>query len=407
MRELEAMADQRSGVTAAHGFAASGVAAGIKPGSEKKDCALVFSDRPASAAGVFTTNVVRAPGVEWCAQVCKRGRARGVFINSGNANACTGDGGRADVVATAERVAALTETSPEEICVCSTGVIGVRLPMDKVLDGAARCVEALAPSGGIDAATAIMTTDVVRKEFAVELPLGAGTVRIGGMSKGAGMIAPNMATTIAVVTTDATVAPAHLEAALRRAVDVSFNAVCVDNDMSTSDTLLVLANGAAGLPALTPDSEDFRAFEAGLQAVCTHLAQALVRDGEGVTKFVEIQVEGAPTDADARTIARAVAKSDLVKTAFYGEDPNWGRIACAAGYSGVTFDPNDLAIWLGPVKVLERGEPTDYEEDDAAAVMKRPEYVVRIAVGNGPGRTVFWTSDLTLEYIRINADYRS
>ena len=252
-----------------------------------------------------------------------------------------------------------------------------------------------------------VNADIVRKEFAVELSLRAGAVRIGGMSKGAGMIAPNMATTIAVVTTDATLAPAHLEAALRRAVDVSFNAVCVDNDMSTSDTLLVLANGAAGLPALAPDSDDFRAFEAGLQAVCMRLAQALVRDGEGVTKFVEIQVEGAPTDADARTIARAVAKSDLVKTAFYGEDPNWGRIACAAGYSGVTFDPEELAIWLGPVKVLERGAPTDYEEADAAAVMKKPEYVVRIAVGNGPGRTVFWTSDLTLEYIRINADYRS
>ncbi len=394
------------GVTAPAGFRAAAVAAGIKPKSTKLDCALVVSDVPATAAGVFTTNVMRAPCIEWNADVCARGTARAMFVNSGNANAATGERGRADVRATAKLLADGLGAAAEEICVASTGVIGVPLPMDRITNGVSGCLEKLSPEGGHDAALAIMTTDTVPKERAFEITLSGGTARIGAIAKGSGMIAPNMATMIAIVTTDVAIDAAHLKPMLRRAADASFNRICVDNDMSTSDVVIVLANGKSG-QRIAPGSPDEKTFEDALTELCVVLARELVKDGEGATKFVEITVTGAATDADAKTVARAIAHSMLCKTAFFGQDPNWGRIACAAGYAGVKFDPAHLSVWLEDLELMHEGQAAEYAEADAAAYMKRAEFRVRVNLGDGPGQAEFWTSDLSHDYVTINADYRT
>jgi len=396
------------GVAAPQGFRAAGVSAKIKNlKSTKKDCALVLSDAPAAIAGVFTTNLVKAAPVLWTRDVCARGRARAVFANSGNANACTGDRGLADARATAAHAAAALGVAPEEIAVLSTGVIGVPLPMDRILQGVDACIAALSSNGGADAAQAIVTTDTVPKSMAVEMNIGGRAVRVGAMAKGAGMISPKMATMLCVISTDAPIAFQPLQLALMDAVDQSFNRICVDNDMSTNDTVLCLANGLAGDDPIVPGSPDFAVFAEALREMCTALAQALVRDGEGATKFVAITVEGAASDADAERIARAVAASQLCKTAFFGQDPNWGRIACAAGYSGAAFDPARLCLWIGSVQVLDNGLPATYEEAAAAACMRERDIAIRIRVGDGPGRCRFWTSDLSHDYVRINADYRT
>jgi len=395
------------GVCAPRGFRASGVAAGIKPGSAEKDCALVVSLARAVAAGTFTTNRFKSPPAQWSENICRHGAARAVFVNSGNANACTGEQGMADAVATAEEVAEALGFASQEVCVLSTGVIGVPLPMDRIAEGVRGCAGALSEDGSHDAALAIMTTDTVPKQMALEVPLRSGAVRIGAIAKGSGMICPNMATMIALITTDAAVEAAPLAQLLRQAVAVSFNRISIDNDMSTSDATIVLANGASGAPALAPGSDDFDAFGEALREVCTKMAQALVRDGEGATKFVEIAVSGAATDEDAKAIARAVATSQLCKTAFFGQDPNWGRIACAAGYAGVPFDPSHVSVWLDDLAIMTKGRAADYDEAEAEARMRRPEFAIRIEVGNGPGTSVYWSSDLSHKYVEINADYRT
>jgi glutamate N-acetyltransferase / amino-acid N-acetyltransferase len=395
------------GVTAPKGFRAGGVAAGIKkPGSPKKDCALVVSDTDAAVAGVFTTNAVKSPTVRHNQSVCAGGVARAVFVNSGNANTCVGEAGPRDTAAIAERLAGELGVPKCQVCVCSTGVIGVPLPMDRVEAGVDAVAAALRPDGSRSAAEAIMTTDTVPKERAVEIELSGGVARLGGIAKGSGMIAPNMATMIAVMTTDAAVPQALLAAALRDATAASFNQICVDNDMSTSDTVLLLANGASGA-SVEPGSPDEDTFREALTALCQDLAKALVKDGEGATKFVEIAVRGARNDQDARTVARAIAHSQLCKTAFYGQDPNWGRITCAAGYSGAEIDPDRLALWFDDLKIVENGCATDFEEARAANVMQRAEFRITVEVGDGPGSAVFWTSDLSLDYVKINADYRT
>lgn len=395
------------GVCAPKGFTAGAAAAGVKkPGTTRLDCALIVSDRAASVAGTFTTNVVHAAPVRYCRQVCEGGTARAIVVNSGNANACTGARGEADCAATATLTAQLLDISPREVCVCSTGVIGVPLPMDRLESGIRACAAALSPAAGPDAARAIMTTDTVPKEQALELPLDGGVVRLGAIAKGAGMIAPNMATMLCFITTDAALEPPVLHALLRAAVSRSFNCICVDNDMSTNDTVLCLANGASGV-RITPGSADQERFGDALTQLCTTLAQALVRDGEGVTKFVDIQVRGAADDADARRIAASIAKSQLCKTAFYGQDANWGRIAAAAGYSGARFDPAGLGLSIQGVQVLEAGCPTAYDEARVQALMKAPELLVQLTLNEGTGSAQFWTSDLSLDYVKINADYRT
>lgn len=395
------------GVTAPKGYSASGVIAGIKPSGKKKDCALIVSETTASAAGMFTQNVMKAPPVMWNAAVCATGKARAIFINSGNANAATGEKGVADVCTTAELLAKALEATPQEICICSTGVIGVPLPMDRIAKGIEGCAAELSPTGSPDAAIAIMTTDTVPKEVAFEIPLSCGSIRMGAIAKGSGMIAPNMATMICAITTDAAIEPRALQSALHDAVEVSFNCICIDNDMSTSDTVLCLANGQADAAEIAPGSDDYTTFSAALTNLCKHMARELVLDGEGATKFVEIEVTGTGTDEQAKTVARSIAFSQLCKTAFFGQDPNWGRFVCAAGYSGVQFEPADLALWLDNVQLVEGGTPASYREEDAAAVMKQREFRIRLRLGNGPGKAVFWTSDLSDGYVRINADYRS
>jgi len=396
------------GVTAPTGYRAAGVSAHIKSlASEKKDCALVASDADATVAGVFTTNLLKAPPLQWTEGVCIRGRGRAVFINSGNANACTGAQGLEDAQATAECVASDLGVPITEVAVLSTGVIGVPLPMDRILQGISGCAEGLSSTGSHDAALAIMTTDTVPKEMAVEVALSGGPVRIGAIAKGSGMIAPNMATMFCIITTDAAIAAEDLGELLRNCTAVSFNCICVDNDMSTSDAVLCFANGESGLPALEPGSPDFDTFASALREVCVSMAQALVRDGEGATKFVEIRVDGAVSDEAAKTIARSIAHSQLCKTAFFGEDPNVGRLACAAGYAGVPFNVEDLSIWLDGVRVVEDGMPAVYEEEHAAAVMRQAAFTVRVSVGQGEGEALFWTSDLSHDYVTINADYRT
>ncbi|MDQ1255450.1 MAG: Arginine biosynthesis bifunctional protein ArgJ [Candidatus Hydrogenedentes bacterium] len=394
------------GVTTPKGFRAAGVSAAIKPNSTKRDCALIASDATASVAGTFTTNLFKAPPVQWNEYVCTLGRARAVFVNSGNANACTGDPGYADARTTAGWVAQGLDAAEDEVCICSTGVIGVRLPMQRIETGVRQCLESLSKDGGGDAARAIMTTDTVPKEAAFELELDGKIVRLGAIAKGAGMISPNMATMICVVTTDAAVEPPVLSRLLKQAVHVSFNRVCVDNDMSTSDTLLCLANGQSGV-AVTPDSAACAVFAEALTALCQKMAQWLVRDGEGATKFVEIAVSGAANDEDAKTIARSIAVSQLCKTAFFGQDPNWGRFACAAGYAGVPFDVTEFQLWIEDVQLVKDGQVAEYLEADAAACMLKPEFRIRLSVGGGPGSAVYWTSDLSHDYVTINADYRT
>jgi glutamate N-acetyltransferase/amino-acid N-acetyltransferase len=396
-----------SGLTAPKGYRASGVQAGIKPGSSRKDCALIVSDSPAAVAGMFTQNIMKAAPVTWCLEVCRRGAARAIFANSGNANACTGERGFADAKATAEQIAQGLGVDPLEVCVCSTGVIGAPLPMDRLRQGAEECLRTLSAKGSGDAAAAIMTTDTVPKELAVEISVGGRPVRIGGIAKGAGMLAPNMATLLCFLTTDATVEAGLLDELLSRAVATSFNRICVDNDMSTNDTVLCLANGQAGASALTPSTDEIHLFGEALTEVCQGLAKRLVRDGEGATKFVEISVSGTATDAEADAVARSIATSQLCKTAFYGEDPNWGRIACAAGYAGVKFDPHDLAIWLDDLQIVRGGAATAFAESEALARMRRPEFRFHVKLGSGEGTAMVCTSDLSEAYVRLNAAYRT
>lgn len=399
------MSAPHGGIAYPNGFRAAGVLAEIKAGSTKLDCALVVSDTPATLAGMFTTNVMKSPPVTWNQGVCANGAARAVFINSGNANAATGEAGRRDVATESEWLASELGVGAQEICICSTGVIGVPLPMDRIHGGIRDSVAALSEDGGHDAALAIMTTDTVPKEAGVEVELECGKIRIGAMAKGSGMISPDMATMICVFTTDAAIEAPVLSAMLREAVDVSFHQICVDNDLSTSDTVLVLANGQGS--AISEGTEDCKIFQRAFTELCQHMAKAIVKDGEGATKFVEIRVTGTGCNDDARSIARALGHSQLCKTAFFGQDPNWGRFACAAGYAGVDFDPSHLKIQLNDLILTEGGLVADYEEAAAAAIMHEPQFTIGISVGEGPGRAVFWTSDLSHEYVSINADYRT
>ncbi len=395
------------GVTAPEGFVASGVYAGLKRNPEKLDCALVMSECECVVAGTFTKNVMKAPPILWTMEVCQRGKAWGVFINSGNANAATGKQGIANVKEMAAFVASCGPFLPSDVCICSTGVIGVLLPMDKIENGIDDCIDTLSKTGGTQAARAIMTTDTVVKERALELELGGKPVKLGAMAKGSGMISPNMATMICVVTTDATIEHDLLTTLLQSAVNQSFNQIGIDNDMSTSDVVLVFANGESGAAEIQAGSPEYAQFAEALMALCQDMAKDLVKDGEGATKFVEISITGTQNDEDAKTIARAIGNSMLCKTAFFGQDPNWGRFACAAGYSGVIFSPEDLTVALEDIVLCRNGQVAQYREEDAAAIMKRPEFTIHVSVGAGAGRGIFWTSDLSHDYVSINADYRS
>ena len=397
------------GVTAPAGFLAAGITAGLKA-SGKPDLSLLLAPEGAVCAGTFTTSLVRAACVDLCAERLQAsgGHARAVLTNSGQANACTGDRGLIDSQRATQAMADRLGLAAEEVLICSTGVIGVPIPMDTLLAGLDPLADALSAEGGAAAATAILTTDLVDKQIALEAELGGRRVRIGGMAKGSGMIHPNMATMLGYLTCDAGVPADVWQSMVKRAVDRSFNAITVDGDTSTNDTYLAFA---AGEP-LSP--EHYEALEAGLTAVSQHLAKAIARDGEGATCLLEVQVEGATDDAAARSIARTICGSSLVKCAVHGRDPNWGRIVAAAGRAGVPVDPDAVALWLGDYQLMTAGQPLPFDRPAASAYMRDraagayltdDTVLIRIQVGSGSGRGSAWGCDLSDQYVRINADY--
>jgi glutamate N-acetyltransferase/amino-acid N-acetyltransferase len=384
------------GVTAPQGFVAGAMACGIKP-SGKPDLALVASLRPAAVAGVFTTNWVKAAPVILSQQRAAAGRARAVIVNSGNANACTGEEGMRAAERMAAAAARRLDVAADEVLVLSTGVIGVPLPVEKI----EAALPALTPSpdGGDAAAQAIMTTDTRPKTAAVEVAIDGAMVRLGGMAKGAGMIHPNMATMLAVITSDAAIAPADLQRHLSAAARRSFNRIDVDGDTSTNDSVVLLANGASGttLPG--------EVFAEALTQVCVSLARQIAADGEGATKLLEVTVTGAGRLEDAETAARAITRSTLVKAAMYGNDPNWGRILCAAGYSGAVFDPAGARLVVQGIPLFAHGVPLPFDALAASAALRAPEVAVHLDLGSGNESATAWGCDLSPEYVRFNAEY--
>ncbi len=393
------------GITAPDGFRAAGVSCGIKKG-DALDLALVVSDNLATAAGVFTTNQACAAPVVVCREHLQRtgGRVAAVIVNSGCANACTGAAGMAVAQATADGLARALGCGPEHVLVASTGVIGVQLDGGKVARGASAALRSLSRTNHLEAARAIMTTDTAPKEAAVRVTTPAGAFHVGGMAKGAGMIEPNMATMLGFLTTDAMVHPPLLKQALVEVVDETFNAITIDGDTSTNDSVVVLAGGASHVPV---EEALYPALVAGLRAVCGHLARAIVRGGEGVTKLVALTVSGAESRDAARHAAKVIANSLLVKTAIHGGDPNWGRLVAAAGRAGVAFDLDRALVRIGPVVLFADGVPFDDRAPEAAACLEAADVEIEVGLGAGLHTATVWTSDLSAEYVRINGEYRT
>ena len=397
-------------ITSPKGFLAGACYVGVKSRkSEKPDVAILYSQEPATCAALFTTNKFCAAPVLLGREVLKKGKARAVVINSGNANAATGEQG----LANAKKVELLAEEllglGEDEVFVSSTGVIGQQLPVDKVLDGVRRIVPNMTVEQGTDAAWAIMTTDLVKKEVAYELELSGGTIRIGAMAKGSGMIHPNMATTLSYVTTDAKVETSVLQPLLKAAADKSFHMLTVDGDTSTNDSLFLFANGASGVAIETEEDKD--AFAALLDDICIDMARRIASDGEGATHLMIVEAKGLPTEQDARLVARSIAGSTLFKAAVFGRDANWGRIMAAAGYSGADVDPTKADCILksaaGEVVVMEAGFGADFSEELAKAVLTEHDITVIVDFHSGGGQATAFGCDLTYDYVKINGDYRS
>lgn len=387
------------------GFRASGIAAGIKKNGEK-DLGLIVSDVPAAVAGVFTRNEIKAAPVLVDQDRVGGGIFRAVIVNSGCANCCTGEKGMQDAVTMAALAAEALGVPADQVFVSSTGVIGEPLPMDTIENGMAALVQSLSPDGVLDCATAIMTTDTVPKVYSAKGRQDGKAFTVTGMIKGAGMIRPNMATMLCFIMTDAEVASDKLQTALTSATEKSFNCATVDGDTSTNDTVLLMANGVSG--AVIEDQESVSAFQEVLDEVCLQLTRAMIKDGEGVTKLAEIVVTGAASHEDAVAIADTVAHSNLVKTALFGEDANWGRILGAAGRAGVSMDPTAIDIYFDDVKMVENGIGCGKEREAlATAVLKQPELTITIDLNAGSGQATILTCDFSVDYVRINADYRS
>ncbi|MDB5035871.1 MAG: arginine biosynthesis bifunctional protein ArgJ [Chlorobi bacterium] len=394
------------GITAPAGFIAGGIHAKIR--KKKPDLAILASTVPASVAGVFTTNKAQAaPILVSKIQVKRSPLCSAVVVNSGNANACTGERGLNDAWAMVRTTAAALNLPEEQVLVSSTGVIGQYLPIDNVLQGITDLAPDLNVEGAHEAALAIMTTDTYHKELAVRFPLGGVTVTIGSMAKGSGMIAPNMATMLGFVTTDAAISNDVLQKMLVSANGKSFNRISVDGDTSTNDMVLVMANGLAGNAPIVEGSPEYDQFTDALEYVLITLAKMIARDGEGATKLIEVVVTGAASEADATAAARSVANSNLVKTAVHGEDANWGRIITAVGYSGIDFDPDLVSISLNELPVLLPNYEIVLDEEKAKVVLANENIVITIDLNQGEHRANFWTCDLTKEYVHINASYRS
>ncbi|HJA70206.1 MAG TPA: bifunctional glutamate N-acetyltransferase/amino-acid acetyltransferase ArgJ [Candidatus Lachnoclostridium stercoravium] len=403
----------QGGVTAAKGFYASSVAAGIKY-EGRKDMALILSKAPCKSAGTFTTNIVKAAPVKWDkAQVDSGAPAHAVVINAGIANACTGQEGMDYCSVTAEAASKILGVEKDSVLVASTGVIGMQLPMGRIEAG----IEAMAPGlsdtleAGHEAAKAIMTTDTKEKEAAVQVEIGGKTVTVGGMCKGSGMIHPNMCTMLSFVTTDAAISKELLVEALREDIKDTYNMISVDGDTSTNDTVLLLANGMAENEEITEKGEAYEAFCAALRQVNETLAKKIAGDGEGCTALFEVKVVGAETKDQAATLAKAVITSNLTKAAIFGHDANWGRILCAMGYSGASFDPEKVDLFFessaGKLKIVENGVALDYSEEKATEILSQPEVTAVADIKMGGAQATAWGCDLTYDYVRINGDYRS
>ena len=403
----------KGGVTAAKGYEAASTAAGIKY-QGRTDMALIYSQVPCVSAGTFTTNVVKAAPVKWDRQIVDSGAGvQAVVVNSGIANACTGEEGMGYCKETAEAAAKALNIDAAGVLVGSTGVIGMQLPMQKLVDGiqvlAGKKAEGL--QSGHDAALAIMTTDTVEKEMAVEIEIGGKTVTIGGMSKGSGMIHPNMCTMLAFITTDAAITKEALQKALSEDVEDTYNMISVDGDTSTNDTAILLANGLAGNQEITYASPEYETFKEALHMVNETPAKKMAGDGEGATALFEVKVVGAESIKQAKTLAKSVVCSNLTKAAIAGHDANWGRILCAMGYSGVQFDPEKVDLFFeskaGKLQIIENGVATDYSEEVATKILSEPEITATADIKMGDYSATAWGCDLTHEYININADYRS
>ncbi|AFA48140.1 bifunctional ornithine acetyltransferase/N-acetylglutamate synthase [Acetobacterium woodii] len=400
------------GVITPAGFKSGGLSSGVKMNG-KKDLAIIYSEVPGVTSIMTTTNVVKAAPILWCNKVIANPYKQAVVVNSGNANACTGKKGAEDVEKTANQVASVLGLKPEDVLVASTGVIGLPLPVEKILAG----IETLGPQLGnsIDdgeaAATAILTTDTDPKTVAVEVQIQGKAIKIGGMAKGSGMIHPNMATMLSFVTTDVNIEPAVLNKLLKETTIDTYNMISVDGDTSTNDMVTVIANGLAGNDLLVENTPDFEIFKEAFIYVHKTLAKKIIRDGEGATKFVEVNVFGAETKAAARTLAKSVVTSSLVKTALFGEDANWGRVLCALGYAGVNFDPLKVSLVFssqaGMVTLLNDGVPIAFDEEEAKKVLSETDIMISVEMKEGDEKAVAWGCDLSYDYVKINGDYRS
>ncbi len=395
-------------VTNVKGFEVGTATSGIKP-SNSADIMVLHSNKDCTAAGMFTTNQVVGAPVELDRITLKDNNTaiRAVVANSGIANACTGDQGFNNATKMQEVASKSLECRPNQILIMSTGIIGPQLPMSKITKGIHNAVNNLNDNGGIDGAKAIMTTDTIPKYFAVNIKLPEGTISIGAIAKGSGMIHPNMATMLGCITTDACIEASRLQSMLKIAVNKSFNKISIDGDTSTSDTVLLLANGSSNISCTEGKNQEL--FQKGLNQVTAALAKQIVKDGEGVTKFVTIHVSGAPSIEQAHLVANSIATSPLVKTAFAGHDPNWGRIIVAAGKVGVAFDPKLSSLWIGKqtdeIKIFNNGTPSDYNIEIAKEIFSENEFYVHLDLGSGTKEISVWTGDLTTEYVRINSDY--
>ena len=398
------------GVCAAKGFSAAGIHCGIRRNPGKKDLAMVVSAIPASAAAVYTTNLVKGAPILVTKDHLSNGKAQAVICNSGNANTCNADG-----VQVAEAMCAMTaealDIAAKDVVIASTGVIGQPLDLTPIAAGIPTLAAALSPAGGHDAAAAIMTTDTAAKEVAVEFTLGGEICHLGGMAKGSGMIHPNMATMLVFITTDAAVSPAMLQKALSGDIQKTFNMISVDGDTSTNDMVTLLANGLAGNEVIDKEGEDFRIFMEALNTVTVHLCRMVAGDGEGATKLLECVCTGARTEQDAKTVARGVICSSLLKAAMFGADANWGRVLCAIGYSGADVDVNKVNVRFrspkGEISVCENGAGVPFSEEKAKEILLEKEIDILIDLNDGSGSATAWGCDLTYDYVKINGDYRS
>ncbi len=391
-----------SGVTYPKGFFASGISCGIKKSGDK-DLAMIYSPSLCTCAGVFTTNIVKGHSLQLCREHVSKGKANAVLINSGNANACIGKQGHYDALAICEMAATALNCQRENILIGSTGVIGVPLPMEKFARGINKAAISLKESGGHDAAMAIMTTDTHPKESEIEININGNPVRIGAVAKGSGMIYPNMATMISVITSDIKIKKSQSQELLAEIADLTYNRICVDGDTSVCDKVLFLANGKSNVSYDICKSE----FKVALAEVSATLSKMLASDGEGATKLITINIKGAKTPEDAKLIAHAIAKSPLCKTAAFGEDANWGRLLTAAGYSGAQFDPELCDVYIGDLITCKSGNAIIFAEDAASEILKQKEISYTINLNQGKEEYQMWTCDMSVEYIHINADYRT